>query len=257
MSEFGNILRHEYKYELSPLQHQVLKRKIELLLKLDPFAGPRGGYHIRNLYFDDFRNTSLTEKWEGVYHRKKYRIRIYDFSDSKIKFERKTKMGEYILKESAGLSRNQADLLIAGDCGFLANSTNSLLRTAYVESRQNLLQPVVIVQYYREAFYDPVSHVRITFDTDLCVGLGSTSIFDSTIPTMPVLCEPNVIMELKFSGVFPHYIQGILSNDIQPRMALGKFALCRAQQMCLFGCSIGGLPYARCSTTVQKGEYDS
>ncbi len=240
-------LRHEFKYEIAPLQYQVLKKKVALLFKPDPFAGPEGGYYIRNLYFDDFRNTALFEKCAGIYLRKKYRMRIYDFSDAKIKFERKTKFGEYILKESAGLTREEADKMITGDFSFLADTENHLLKTAYIESRQNLLQPVVIVEYYREAFYDPVSHVRITFDSSLRTGLGSVSLFDAHVPTMQVVAEPNVIMEIKFSGTFPYYIQGLFSQDTQPRVAIGKFALCRAQQMCLFGGSIGGLPYARTS----------
>lgn len=243
----AKILRHEYKYELSPLQYQVLKKRMTLLFKPDPFTGPEGGYHIRNLYFDDFMNTSLYEKCAGIYRRKKYRMRIYDLKDTKIKFERKTKLGEYILKEDAKVTREEADRIISGDFGFLADSKNRFLRNVYVESRQNLLQPVVIVEYYREAFYDPVSHVRITFDSDLRTGLNSVSFFDPNVPTMRVIDEPNVIMEIKFSRVFPHYIQGLFPDDIQPRLALGKFSLCRAQQMCLFGGAIGGLPHAKTS----------
>lgn len=252
----GNVLRHEFKYEIAPLQYQVLKKRVALLFKPDPFTRPEGGYHIRNLYFDDFRNTSLFEKWSGIYEREKYRMRIYDLSDAKIKFERKTKLGEYFLKEGARLTRKEADRIIAGDFSFLADSKDHLLRTAYIESRQNLLQPVVIVEYYREAFYDPVSHVRINFDSGLRAGLGSVSLFDPNVPTMRVLDEPNIIMEIKFGRIFPKYIVGLFPRDIQPRLALGKFVLCRAQQMCLFGGAIGGLPYARTSETVlQDKEY--
>lgn len=250
----GEILRHEYKYELDPLQYQVLKKKVSLLFKPDPLAGPNGGYHIRNLYFDDFRNTSLYEKWAGIYQRKKYRMRIYDLNDKKIKFERKTKLGEYILKEGARLTREEADRIIARDFSFLVDTENHLLRTVYIESRQNLLQPVVIIEYYREAFYDPKTHIRITFDSDLRTGLGSVSIFDPKVPTMRVIDKPNIVMEIKFSQshIFPHYIQGLFSQDTQPRLAIGKFALCRAQQMCLFGGPIGGLPCAKTSEALPQ-----
>lgn len=243
--EVGKTLRHEFKYEISQLQYHVLKKRVALLFKPDPFTGPTGGYHVRNLYFDDFRNTSLFEKWAGIYTRKKYRIRIYDLRDDKIKFERKTKYGEYILKETARLTRHEADMVIAGDFSLLAKSKEPLLREAYIESQTNLLQAVVIVDYYREAFYDPVSHVRITFDTNLRAGLGSVSMFDPDVPAMRVLNEPNIIMEIKFGHVFPHYIQGLFPPSMGLRLAIGKFALCRAQQTCLFGAAIGGLPYAR------------
>jgi hypothetical protein len=248
----GKDLRHELKYEIAPLQYQILKKKIALLFKPDPFSGPEGGYHVRNLYFDDFRNTSLFEKWAGIYTREKYRMRIYDHNDAKIKFERKIKFGNYILKEDVKLTREEADRIIVGDLDFLTNSENHLLKTFYLESRQNLLQPVVVVEYYREAFYNPASHVRINFDSDLRTGLGSVSLFDPNIPTMRVVDEPNVIMEIKFRDVFAHFIQGLFSADTQPRLAIGKFALCRDQQMCLFGGAIGGLPYARTSKTLPQ-----
>jgi hypothetical protein len=250
------VLRHEFKYELAPMQYQVLKKKVSLLFKLDPFAGPDCGYRIRNLYFDDFRNTSLYEKWAGAYHRKKYRIRIYDLNDKKIKFERKTKIGEYILKEDARLTRKEADQIISGDFGFLVDSKNCFLKTLYVESRKNLLRPAVIVEYYREAFYDPKTHIRITFDSDLRMGLNSVSIFDPKVPTMRVIDESNIVMEIKFSHshIFPHYIQGLFAQDTQPRLAIGKYALCRAQQMCLSGGAIKGPPCAKACKTFPQDE---
>jgi hypothetical protein len=247
-------LRHEYKYEINPLQYEVLKKRVILLFKPDPFAGSEGGYNIRNLYFDDFRNSSLLEKCAGTYQRKKYRMRIYNCDDRKIKFERKTKIGEYILKEDARITREEADRIIIGDFSFLVNSQNDLLRTVYLESRCNLLQPVVIVEYYREAFYDPVSHVRITFDRGLRSGLGSVSFFDPHVPTMQVIDEPNIIMEIKFGKFFPHYVQGLFPEDTRPRLAIGKFVLCRSQQMHLFGSPIGGLPYARTSETLYQSK---
>jgi hypothetical protein len=250
----GKLLRHEYKYEIDPMQYQVLKKKVALLLKPDPFTGPEGGYNIRNLYFDDFRNTALYEKNAGVYLRKKYRMRIYDHNDSKIKFERKTKLGEYILKEDVKLTREEADRIIAGDFGFLVDSKNHLLRTFYIESRQNLIRPVVIVEYYREAFYDPVSHVRINFDSDLRAGLGSVSIFDPDVPTTHFVHGPNIIMEIKFGHFFPYWIQGLFPDDIRPRLALGKFVLCREQQMCLIGNSIVRLPYAGAKEMLLQGK---
>jgi hypothetical protein len=73
-------LRHELKYPLTFIEHQVLRKKLRAVLKLDPNAGPNGCYHIRSLYFDDFKNTALFEKQVGYARRKKYRIRIYNYS---------------------------------------------------------------------------------------------------------------------------------------------------------------------------------
>lgn len=51
----------------------------------------------------------MRRKNPGVLMRKKYRIRIYDYSDRSIKLERKKKFGSYIYKESAPLTREEVE----------------------------------------------------------------------------------------------------------------------------------------------------
>ena len=82
--------RHELKYLISYAQKADLNVRMAPLLGLDKHAG-NGGYMIRSLYFDDYWNTAYQEKVDGVLLRKKYRIRIYDYSDRVIKLERKHK----------------------------------------------------------------------------------------------------------------------------------------------------------------------
>ncbi len=220
-------LRHELKYHLDYFQYQLLRRKLALVLKLDPNAGPDGRYHIRNLYFDDYKNTALAEKTAGVARRKKYRMRIYNCSDEYIKFERKSKRDQYVFKESVRLTREEAERIIAGDIAFLANSENNLLKTFYLESRNTLMRPVVMVEYYREAYVHPVGNVRITFDIELRTALGPVAFFDPKTFTMEVKEEQGVILEIKFDDVLPQHIRGLLLETIRPRSALGKFAMCR------------------------------
>jgi hypothetical protein len=225
-------LRRELKYRIDPLQRAVLRKKLAIVLKPDAHAGPDGKYHIRNLYFDDFRNTALNEKISGVMNRKKYRIRIYNCSDAIIKFECKRKRNQFILKESAFLQREEAEKIICGDVDFLADSSNGLLKTFYLEYRRNLMRPVVIVDYYREAFIYPVGNVRVTFDTQLHTGLGSTTcFFDPKTPTIAADSEPGDILEVKFNGILPQHIRGLLPSTIRPASAIGKFAICRTQQI--------------------------
>ena len=82
--------RHELKYLISYGQKADLNLRLAPLLEQDSHA--RGGcYMIRSLYFDDYWNTAYQEKVDGVLMRKKYRIRIYDYSDRVIKLERKRK----------------------------------------------------------------------------------------------------------------------------------------------------------------------
>ena len=223
----GHRLRHELKYYLDFMQYQLLRRKLGAVLKLDPHAGPDGRYHIRSLYFDDFRNTAFFEKMAGVATRKKYRMRIYNLSDDIIKFERKSKFSEYVSKEIAILSREEADRIINGDASFLANSDKQLLRCFYLECRRNLMRPVVLVDYLREAYVHPVGDVRITFDIGLRTALGPVSFFDCDTSTVTVCEEPDVILEVKFDDVLPEVVRGLFSMGIRPRSAIGKFVLCR------------------------------
>jgi VTC domain len=233
-------LRHELKYQINALQYQVLQKKLIMVLKPDPNMGPNNRYNIRNLYFDDFRDTALYEKQAGVADRKKYRVRIYNYSDAVIKFERKTKINQYSLKESTRITRGEADKIIAGDFNFLAKSEDRLLRDFYLETRCNLMRPVVIVEYDREAYIHPIGNVRITFDTGLRTELGVTSFFDRNICTMGILDRPGIVMEVKYDEVLPQYICGLFPNTIRPQSAVGKFAICRTQQKYQRGSPAGG-----------------
>ena len=220
-------LRHEFKYHISYVQYKILQKKLSTILKLDPHAGPDGRYHVRSLYFDDFKNTAFFEKMAGVSRRKKYRIRIYNYSDDLIKFERKTKLNQYVFKESVKLAREDAERIIAGDVAFLANSKDHLLKTFYLESRHSLLRPVVLVDYYREAYVYPIGNVRITFDIGLHTSFGTVSLFDPRTVTISVSEEQDAILEVKFDDVLPLHIRGLFPKTIRPRSAIGKFAICR------------------------------
>ncbi len=220
-------LRHELKYYIDDLQYQILRKNLAAVLKPDAHAGPDGRYHVRSLYFDDFRNTALADKISGATYRTKYRMRIYNCSDEYIKFELKTKLDQYVCKESVRLTREEADCIIAGDIAFLAESKTPFLKTFYLESRSKLLRPVVLVDYNREAYVHPVGNVRITFDLDLHTNLGSVALFDPCVCTMGVNKEQGIILEVKFDDVLPRHIRGLFPNTIQPRYAIGKFAICR------------------------------
>jgi len=232
----GRRLRHELKYHLTFLQYRILRRKLGAVLKLDSHAGPDGRYHIRSLYFDDFRNTAFFDKMAGVPMRKKYRMRIYNFCDDFIKFERKSKFNEYVFKESEVISREEADRIINGDISFLADSSSQLLRCFYLECRRNLLRPVLLVDYLREAYVHPIGDVRVTFDICVRTALGPVSFFNRDTSTVTVCEEPGVILEVKFNRVLPQIVRGLFSDEIRPRSALGKFAACRGSKGVLLNC---------------------
>lgn len=220
-------LRHEYKYPLNFIEYHILKKKLALVLQPDKHAGSDGTYHIRSLYFDDFKNSALFEKQAGIANRSKYRIRIYNYSDQIIKLERKTKLNQYILKDCVNLTRQDADRIIARDVAFLVDVKNDLLRDFYLKIHNSLLRPIVIVDYLREAYVHPVGNVRITFDTKLHTSLGSTDFFCSEGSTTKIHQDHDIILEVKFNDVLPLHIKGLFPKTICPQCALGKFVACR------------------------------
>lgn len=222
-------LRHELKYFISRSQYEVLSRTLSAVLKRDSHAGNKGEYFIRSLYFDTVFDNALYDKINGVKDRDKYRMRIYNCSDREIFMECKTKVGSLISKRSVQISRDLADQLITGDPTGLEFTASGLLREIFREMKLNLLHPVVIVDYDREAFLHPAEEVRITFDKNLRSGLRSTDIFNPHLATVPVLEHEEMILEVKYNRILPPYIAEVLSFACPEAVqtAISKYTLCR------------------------------
>ena len=169
----------------------------------------------------------ITVRHRGGGNRKKYRIRIYNFSDRVIKLECKSKYGDLISKQSVSIPRELADQLIAGDPEGLQRMRHPLLHDVYREMKTRLLRPVVIVDYIREAYIHPAEEVRITFDKQIRTGLYQTAMFDASIPTYPVFDDPVEVLEVKYDEFLPTYMQAILSGVTAQRSAVSKYTWCR------------------------------
>ena len=217
--------RHEWKYLIDTAQKELICQRLSHFLKLDKHAAD-GGYMIRSLYFDDYFNTAYAEKDAGVLERKKYRIRIYNCSDNSIKLERKKKLGSYIYKEAAPLTRDEVYKILDGDYDFLLQSQYSLCREFYFECISNVMRPRTVVDYEREPWILDEGTVRVTFDMDVRAAVGSYDIFDATLPTLPVLEDGKCVMEVKYTEFLPKIIREILPDRASEFTALSKYVLC-------------------------------
>lgn len=220
-------LRHELKYYITPAELGVLRGIIRPLLKPDPNGNENNEYLIRSLYFDTFDDQALEEKIAGVGMRKKYRIRIYNFSDRVIKLECKSKMGDLISKQSISIPRDLAEQIIAGDPDGLQRMKHPLLQEVYMMMKTKLLKPAVIVDYLREAYIHNAEEVRVTFDKQIRTGLNSTDLFNGRIPTYPVFDDPVEVLEVKYDDFLPSYLQAVLSGITAQRSAISKYVWCR------------------------------
>ena len=226
--------RNEWKYLISTSEKDLLELRMRHTLKKDPHAGDNG-YMIRSLYFEDYFNSAYEEKESGILMRKKYRIRIYDYSDRSIKLERKKKYGSYIYKESAPLTKEEFYKILNGEYEFLLTSKYPLCREFYIECISNLMRPRTIVDYERVPWIMDEGTVRITFDSDVRAAVGGYDIFDSTLPTLPVLEQGKTIMEVKFTEMLPQIVKDLLLPNAQEFTAVSKYVLCYEKSQYLHG----------------------
>ena len=218
--------RHELKYLINLPDWALLRARLPAGLERDENAGPQGEYHIRSLYFDDYWDSAYEEKELGVLTRRKYRIRVYNCQDRVIRLERKGKYGQYILKESAPLTRAETARILEGDYGFLIKSPHNLLREFYFECTSRILRPRVIVDYDREPFVLHAGDVRLTFDKHVRAGMGRFELFAPQLPTVEVLPGDQMIMEVKFTTFLPGVVRRLLPPRASQLTAASKYVLC-------------------------------
>lgn len=224
-AEKKRVYRHELKYLINEADKELIKMSLGELLQLDKHA-VNGYYTIRSLYFDDYFNRAYDEKMLGVNARKKYRIRIYNFSDKAIQLERKIKVGQHILKESAKLTRDEVYSILDGDYEFLLQRKENFCKEFYYECISNVMRPKVIVDYDREPFILEAGTVRITFDLNVRAAALSFDIFDGKLPTFETLEDGELIMEVKFTEFMPGYLNRIIQPNAQKYVAVSKYVLC-------------------------------
>lgn len=217
--------RHEQKYRISEGEKRIIMSRLDQVLMRDAHA-VNGVYQIRSLYFDDFWNSAYEDKLSGVATREKYRIRFYGYSDSHIKLECKHKQGNYIYKEAASLTRQETDKILLGDFSFLRDRKEDICKRFYYQCTSCLMRPKVIVDYLREPYVYEAGDVRITFDSDICEAQFLGSLFDSELPSYPVMPAGELIMEVKYTSFLPEFIRQILPTAAADYTAASKYVMC-------------------------------
>lgn len=219
------LFRHELKYSITYKEREALLHLFEPMIQRDRNGGEEG-YTIRSLYFDDYWHTAYEEKVAGTFARKKYRIRIYDFSDKVIKLECKEKQGNYIHKTSASLSRDEVDKILKWDFGFLLERPEKLCKEFYIECTTRGMRPIVMVDYERDAFVVKEGDVRITFDKHVRSAWMTYDLFDSQVPAYEVVEPDRLIMEVKYTQMFPEYVRRIVVPENSIQVAASKYTMC-------------------------------
>ncbi len=214
-------IRHEEKYIIDYNQYVTLRQRARTLLTPDK-NGKDGAYTITSLYFDDYFDTALLEKLDGLPVHSKFRVRTYNCSDRFIKLERKDKRGIWTEKFSAPLTREQA-LDLTGWAFQQDDAAFSLVS----QMRKTDLRPVVAVRYDRDAFFFRGTDLRLTFDTNLqAIAPTPEALVDETVKGLPVLDGNSVIMEIKYGSHVPGFIRRLTAAPCK-QLSVSKYALCR------------------------------
>ena len=222
----GNkIFRHELKYYINYFEYHSLRVRLSKILKLDRHAKSNRDYHIRSLYFEDSDSSAISEKQAGILERKKWRIRIYNLEDSVIKLEKKSRIGQFINKQSSNLVIENYNDIRNKKYDFLRASKNPLFIEFYSDLINQQFKPKVIVDYRREAYVSRLSNIRITFDKNLRTGLNSTDLFNKKQPTMNAIDENLMILEIKYDNFLPNYVKSIIQLPSSQRSAISKYVI--------------------------------
>lgn len=219
--------RHELKYLVSQAQLQLLQTRITGLIPKDPHVTQSGGYTIRSLYFDTADNGAFYENENGTDPREKFRIRIYNASDRKIKLECKRKERGKTLKTTCDLTPEQARQLMRGQILPDMDSQPPLLRKLTMEMTLRRLRPVIITEYQRVPYVYRLGNVRVTFDRNIAASNALTGFFDPAIPRRQILPAGMHLLEVKFDEYLPDFIYRALMLDNLQQTAFSKYYLCR------------------------------
>lgn len=216
--------RHEYKHEISRGDMLVLRSRLSAVMTSDVHAVD-GKYIIRSLYFDNMQDKALKEKINGVNIREKFRIRYYNYDTSVIHLEKKSKVNGLCLKESASLTEEQVQKILNGDCQWMANSTEALIREFYTKIICQGLRPKTIVDYEREPYIFAAGNVRVTLDYNIRTGLNGTDFLNPNCITVPA--DDTVILEVKWDEFLPDIIRDIIQLPACRTGTFSKYAACR------------------------------
>lgn len=217
--------RHELKFLVTDVDLEVLRYRLKVIMKPDSHQNG-AAYTIRSLYFDDLNNSCLKENEDGIDNRYKYRLRIYNGSDSVIKLEKKSKTRGMTRKISVKVASEDCRSYMEGKWIPFTEDTSNLEKEFRAKMRGEGVRPVSIVEYERTAFIEPVGNVRVTFDRNIC---GSDRVGDflwkpSLVPLLP---KGQHILEVKYDELLPEYIAGCLELGSLQRTAFSKYYYAR------------------------------
>ncbi|MCB9673981.1 MAG: polyphosphate polymerase domain-containing protein [Alphaproteobacteria bacterium] len=213
--------RYEFKYVVPPEVADAIRERTAVWMERDAF-GDDGTYRVTSLYLDRWDRMLARQTWEGVRERFKLRLRYYDHATDIFWAEVKLRVGKSIaklrdvvpLEEALSLASGMPlppDLAAAGRFRMLSEKIDA--------------QPALWVRYQREAWVSPWGDgARLTFDSELEVQPPTGVARPVHDEWRTVDLDAPVIVEMKFNGAFPRWMQHIAEGLELSRTSCSKYA---------------------------------
>lgn len=226
--------RFEIKYLISEFTAQMIIDFMAPHMCPDPMGLH---YPVTSLYLDNDRLSMFWSSETGEKNRYKLRLRSYDDNpDAPVYAEVKRRLDRVILKTRVPIKQEMIPALLSGqgvDEDYLidASDRKQLADLQYFRELQAQFQamPCATVRYQREAYMsNEDAMLRITFDRDLAF-VPSPEYVDSIWKSDAFwhhLHQVPVVMEVKFTDTFPHWVTLLIQRFNLERTSLAKYVEC-------------------------------
>jgi VTC domain-containing protein len=227
--------RFEFKYLVDEYTAKHIRRFV--LMYLDPDAYTVGreriGYPVHSLYLDSPDLQLCRATTDGLKNRFKLRLRFYESDSERVFFEVKRRVNDVILKQRAAVRRSSVPRLIAGECPrpddlICCDKRSKFALYEFCRLRDELAAiPAAYTSYYREGYEPPDSNLnRVTFDRTLRAGdfRGNLSVAD--LDNWPCPSVEGTVLELKFTDMFPTWMQTMVESFDLMRTSMPKYVKC-------------------------------
>lgn len=218
--------RFEYKYEVDHSQVAAARAFAQAYCVPDPH-GDRGRYEVGSLYFDTWDSRLAEQTIQGQKVRHKVRLRSYGtWGEGPFWAEIKRRAAGVVIKERAVVDGAWAEHLLDPRARTHTSKPSDAAAFRAAIDRDDL-RPKIWVRYQREAFVSPFGDAaRLTIDSEICaqpVPAGETPRRPRPDRWQPITMARPVVLELKFRGSCPAWMQRLARAAALPRCRFSKY----------------------------------
>jgi len=226
--------RFELKYLIKEELVQPIRDFVGCYLEMDDFSvgRPNNSYEIHSVYLDSAGLDTHYSTVNGDKNRFKLRFRYYDdHPDSPVFCEVKQRVDNSILKRRCAIRREIVPLVVGGQIPAMEHLLAREPRHLAALQRFNELllrlnaAPRLHNHYQREAWVSAHDNsIRVTLDRNIRVEpyFGDQAIVPMVRPTS--IYQDFIVLELKFTGRFPNWFNGLVSRFNLMRAAAMKYS---------------------------------